>query len=779
MIKNIFFAPMSHCDPGYTNLVAAVLQTHVRHIRDVLDLCLADQKYKWTCEEAWTVKNFLDQATPEERKTFFHFVHTGQIEIGAFWGTLQFELPNEEELIRSCKYSTTLAARENFTVQCGIINDVPGIHRGIPEVLAGYEIPYLLWGPNAFRSMVGWTELPLLFYMESKGGKKVLVWHLSQDRRISPRDFYGFGAAYGAGDCYVITPYREMKGIEDAGNLAFAERGQARTKGRKALDELLERLEYERYPYDSILLQCAADNRGPDRDILNTIDALNRDYSDLTFILATPSEYFSYMENKYKSLIPSYSGEFIDAWSDGAGAMAQTTAEYRGCQKKLFDLEYALARTGRWSARDLEIIDEAYEKILWYSEHTFGHSGWNWRNRPKEILLQSWQDKADYVRHAQKLLAEFNLPAVHAEIKSAVDCVAAADTLENRYYRIRLSPHGRIQSIFDKELNAELIDTQSPYPFNGLIFTALSGISETTPAEGGGKYDPIDTKIFIASVKEFHLEKKSDRLELHRELELPGVPIAIRGRDTLVLHTDLKQIDFVNTIWKEESPDKEAVYFSFPFNLKKNKFQTRLDFPFHLVKFPDDLLSGSHSDYAAIQNFVAMTDDDLAVTWLTQDAPLVQIGDIQTFKWAGHNYHPAQAAIFSYIMNNTWPTNFQLWQGGEFTFRYSLTSSKKFDPAQAYRFKQQILYPDLAPLEIQPENIVPTGICLNEDKTFNLRLREVAGKIGIGRLVWPGVTRADLVTLKNQNPQPLPIIENKKIAFPFSPHQLLNLRLQV
>ncbi len=778
MIRKIYLIPMSHCDPGYTNLAAAVLQTHVRYLRDVLALCQADEKYKWTCEEAWTVKVFLDDATPEEKEAFFHLVRSDRIEIGAFWGTLLFEMPCAEELIRSCEYSLTLAGKEHFKVQCGIINDVPGIHRGIPEVLAGYGVPYLLWGPNTFRTLAGWTDLPPLFYLQSKSEARVLVWHNGQDRRNAPRDYFGCGSEYGFGDMYVITPYREMTGHADEGNASFEERGRAGVKGRKALDSLLERMEYDRYPYDAILLQCAADNRGPDRNLPATIEALNREYSDLTFIPATPSEFFTYMENKYKTLIPTHSGDFIDSWSDGAGSAAQTTAEYRQCQKKIFALEYALARTGRWSERDLEKIDKIYENLLWYSEHTYGHSGWNWRNRPKDILLKSWQDKAGYIDRAKQLLEGFTFSSNSSDIKSSDDPACDQNILENRYYRIRISSQGQIQSIFDKELDKELIDAGHPYPFNGLIFTALTGISETTPAEGSGKYDPVETKTFVATVKEFNIQKKSDRLELHRDLELAGSSISIRGRDTLILYSNLKRIDFVNTIWKEESPDKEAVYFSFPFNLQPGRFQTWLEFPFHTVKFPDDLFSASHSDFAGVQNFVAMADDEVAVTWLTQDAPLVQIGEIRTFQWAGRDYRPAHSAIFSYVMNNTWPTGFKLWQGGEFTFRYSLTSGKKFDPVQSYRFKQQVIFPDLLPQEILPENIILTGIHLKEGNTVSLRLLEIAGKEGIGRLKWPGVKQAFLGGLAGGSEnEALPISGKEEIFFPYSSHRLIIIQL--
>ena len=44
----------------------------------------------------------------------------------------------------------------------------------------------------------------------------------------------------------------------------------------------------------------AGDNRGPDRKIISTVKSLNEDFKDITFVLATPSEFFHYMKNKQK-----------------------------------------------------------------------------------------------------------------------------------------------------------------------------------------------------------------------------------------------------------------------------------------------------------------------------------------------------------------------------------------------------------------------------------------------------------------------------------------------
>ena len=57
-------------------------------------------------------------------------------------------------------------------------------------------------------------------------------------------------------------------------------------------------------------------------------------------------------------------------------------------------------------------------------------------------------------------------------------------TLENSYYRVTLDPEtGAIQSIFDKELNRELVDASSPYKFNQYIYVTGADKPRNTALE--------------------------------------------------------------------------------------------------------------------------------------------------------------------------------------------------------------------------------------------------------------------------------------------------------
>ena len=56
-------------------------------------------------------------------------------------------------------------------------------------------------------------------------------------------------------------------------------------------------------------------------------------------------------------------------------------------------------------------------------------------------------------------------------------------------------------------------------------------------------------------------------------------------------------------------------------------------------------------------------------------------------------FRPQSSTIFSWLMNNYWGTNFPAWQGGDFTFRYAITSVAQFDPQALTRLGLEALTP--------------------------------------------------------------------------------------
>jgi len=98
-------------------------------------------------------------------------------------------------------------------------------------------------------------------------------------------------------------------------------------------------------------------------------------------------------------------------------------------------------------------------------------------------------------------------------------------------------------------------------------------------------------------------------------------------------------------------------------------------------------------------------------------------------------------------MNNYWGTNFPAWQGGDYTFRYVLTSGAAIDPAEANRFGTEAMTPlettqvpqgsaqsqlplgEAALLELDNPNVsLSTWKIADDGEDTVLRLQETAGR---------------------------------------------------
>jgi alpha-mannosidase len=105
-------------------------------------------------------------------------------------------------------------------------------------------------------------------------------------------------------------------------------------------------------------------------------------------------------------------------------------------------------------------------------------------------------------------------------------------------------------------------------------------------------------------------------------------------------------------------------------------------------------LPGANKQWFTATEWAAVHDSDFAAAVIPVDAPLVTFGDIVRGTWPTE-FSSANGTIFSWVMNNYWGTNFLPWQGGDFQFRYVVTSSRTFDPETLTRFGRQ----ELTPLE--------------------------------------------------------------------------------
>jgi alpha-mannosidase len=254
-------------------------------------------------------------------------------------------------------------------------------------------------------------------------------------------------------------------------------------------------------------------------------------------------------------------------------------------------------------------------------------------------------------------------------------------TIESRFYRVELDPaSGSIRSIYDKELNKELVNTQSPWRFGQYLYVT------------GGDEEPNSILQYraVSPKPELHPHAAKDGRVISVEQTPWGwrAELASSTENTPEIHTQIrvykgeKKIELIEEIDKKPELKKEAVYFAFPFAMTHPQFQYEIQNG--VVDPAKDMYPGAGHEWFSIQHWISVQQDGVSATVMPLDAPLATFGDINRGEWPTE-FGQRTGNIFSYVMNNYWHTNYRAAQGGHFRFRYVITSATSTDAAALSR----------------------------------------------------------------------------------------------
>jgi hypothetical protein len=172
------------------------------------------------------------------------------------------------------------------------------------------------------------------------------------------------------------------------------------------------------------------------------------------------------------------------------------------------------------------------------------------------------------------------------------------------------------------------------------------------------------------------------------------------------IYDGLDRIDITNRIDKDPVRGKEGVHIAFPFNVPDG--QVRYSVALGIVRPELDQLLGACKNFFSIESWADVSNDQRGVTWVSLDAPLIEIGTITAEKPWLEVVKPAQN-LFSYVMNNYWHTNYRADQEGEVLFRYSLRPHGGYQQEEAARFGLE---------RRQPLIVVPASGSQSNDKSL-------------------------------------------------------------
>jgi alpha-mannosidase len=164
----------------------------------------------------------------------------------------------------------------------------------------------------------------------------------------------------------------------------------------------------------------------------------------------------------------------------------------------------------------------------------------------------------------------------------------------------------------------------------------------------------------------------------------------LRREVRLVAGQDYVHLDNLLDKTRVASGYYESVNFAFPFNIPDGKML--LDLPIGAMRPELDQMLGANRNWLSVGRWADVANADYGVTWVTLDAPLVEVGSITAtvFGQAGPSAYlrtnnPGQK-IYSWAMNNVWFTNARAYQTGQTRFRYVLRPHLPYAPIEATRF---------------------------------------------------------------------------------------------
>ena len=237
----------------------------------------------------------------------------------------------------------------------------------------------------------------------------------------------------------------------------------------------------------------------------------------------------------------------------------------------------------------------------------------------KEIPIQKYQQRTEGAYYG---LWVSDIPAMGYKTFSIIpgqsknpETTDIGKSLENAYYKVDIDESkGVVSSIYDKELQIELVDPLDSLSLGNFIYEELKNRHEMERLTGSRRdtvYKALNLKrSLMTDVKLVRTQSGAIYNSLFLNGKMPvctdsrGVDIEIR------LYHYSKKIELHYSIHKLEVTDPEAVYISFPFQLEAGKLAFEAQGG---VVYPGkNQLEGSSSDWNTIQNFASVRNDEVA-----------------------------------------------------------------------------------------------------------------------------------------------------------------------
>lgn len=260
---------------------------------------------------------------------------------------------------------------------------------------------------------------------------------------------------------------------------------------------------------------------------------------------------------------------------------------------------------------------------------------------------------------------------------------------ENRWFKLCYRPHTGITAFIDKRTGQDLLGrTEAPFFTPMYEVTPIAIENPEFPCREeqerrilGRNIRGKHAKLYAGELEEITcLEQGVVFTQLRFRFRLPGTVCA----DVFVkLYEDMPRIDFHLQLGKTLSSDIESVFLPLSLNIPESSQYLRKGA--EAFRPGVDQLPGTCMEYYMSDDGIACLAENGGALIAMHDTPLVYMGQMA--------HHPIRLCdgkeennnrpIYSWIMNNTWETNFKMDISGFSEFCYSLWLTREQNPEKA------------------------------------------------------------------------------------------------
>jgi hypothetical protein len=644
-----------HFDAGFADTQAAMVG---RYFTEYFPQAMAlatqlrqsgNQRYVWTTG-SWLLYEYLEQATPEQRKCMERAISDGDIAWHALPFTWETELMDESMIAGSIGLSKTLDRRFGRTTTGAKMTDVPGHTRGLVAPLAGLGVKFLDIGVNDASTP---PEVPSMFLWKAAGGSTLVVMY-----------HHGYGGV-------VRVPGSDL----------------------------------------AIAMVVRDDDSGPHtlQEIHETYSALGGQFPNAQITPTDLTEIANAVE-PYRGSLPVVTGEIGDTWIHGVASDPLKLARYREVAR----LRQSWLDQGKFSvgdATDVALLRHLLLEVehtwgtdtktwLDFDHYTPSDLAAMLDTKNYKVVQFSWQEKRQDLfagiatlpspLREQAQTAVRNLEAIPPRLMHSSSQPAGGE-IETPHFVVRIdSKSGAVRRLYNKKSKREWASREHPvalFSYQTLsqqdysrFFDSYVISNEDWAKKDFGKPNierfGAESREWLPSVANFELEEDQQGHRLLTRLEIND-PEALRsGRAAFpqrmyleMLLPKAEPVIQLNFSWFQKPATRlpEALWLSFH-PIAPDPTGWTLEKSGESVSPLDVVRSGNRHMHALSKGF-GYNDGGGTFFVETLDAPLIAIG-IKSPLYFSNDQPDLSAGIHCNLFNNAWGTNYIMWFGEDMHFRF-------------------------------------------------------------------------------------------------------------